>query len=444
MEQPILHQDAGCVIGQGAKKMDRIIYDRYIQVLNEELITALGCTEPIAIAYAGATARKYLGCMPKQITVYCSGNIIKNVKGVTVPNSGGQKGVEAAAILGALGGCAEKQLEVLSTVNKEDIDRSRELAAAQLCRVKLMEGVASLYIRLEAVAASDTVSVEIVDRHTNIVRIVKNGENLLDKKYSLNRGDADFGRDFITVNGILDFAEEVHIGNVKQLLDHQIQCNMTIAEEGLHRPYGANVGKNILKLYGNENVEARAKAYAAAGSDARMSGCDLAVVVNSGSGNQGITVSVPVVQYAKELKVSKEKLYRALVISNLIAAHLKTGIGPLSAFCGAVSASTGSGAGITYLRGGSRKQIIFTIGNTLGSVSGIVCDGAKPSCAAKIASALEAAILADKMAFNNDYFKGGEGILTDDIEDTIRNIGRLGREGMHETDTEILNMMVGK
>lgn len=424
--------------------MDRIIYDRYIQVLNEELITALGCTEPIAIAYAGATARKYLGSMPTRITVYCSGNIIKNVKGVTVPNSGGQKGVEAAAVLGALGGCAEKQLEVLAAVSEEDIKRSRELVAAQLCQVALVEGVASLYIRLEAAAAGDMVTVEIVDKHTNIVRIAKNGENLLEKGYSLKRGDADRGRDFMSVSGILDFAGEVRIEDVQQLLDHQIQCNMTIAEEGLLRPYGANVGKNILKLYGNENVGTRAKAYAAAGSDARMSGCDLAVVVNSGSGNQGITASVPVVQYAQELKVPQEKLYRALVISNLIAAHLKTGIGPLSAFCGAVSASTGTGAGITYLRGGSQKQIIFTIGNTLGSVSGIVCDGAKPSCAAKIASALDAAILADKMAFNNDYFKGGEGILTDDIEDTIRNIGRLGREGMHDTDTEILNMMVGK
>lgn len=423
--------------------MDRILYDRYHQVLNEELTTALGCTEPIAIAYASATARKYLGCMPEQITVYCSGNIIKNVKGVTVPNSGGQKGVKAAAVLGALGGCAEKQLEVLSTVTEGDIERSKELAA-QLCQVELVEGVANLYIRLEAVAASDTVTVEIADRHTNIVHIVKNKEDLMDKEYSLNRGDADHGRGFMSINGILNFAEEVRIKDVKLLLDHQIQCNMTIAREGLHRPYGANVGKNILKLYGNENVGTRAKAYAAAGSDARMSGCDLAVVTNSGSGNQGITVSVPVVQYAKELKASKEKMYRALVISNLIAAHIKTGIGPLSAFCGAVSASTGSGAGITYLRGGSREQIMFTIGNTLGSVSGIVCDGAKPSCAAKIASALDAAILADKMAFHNDYFKGGEGILSDDIEDTIRNIGRLGRKGMHDTDTEILNMMVGK
>lgn len=424
--------------------MKKSIYDGYIQVLNEELITALGCTEPIAIAYASATARKYLGCMPQRMIAHCSGNIIKNVKGVTVPNSGGQKGVEAAAILGALGGNAERQLEVLSTVTQADIDQSKVLAGEGLCEVELVEGVANLYIRLEAFCGDDTVVVEIVDKHTNIVRISKNGENLLDKEYLLDRGNADRKRDFMSVNGILDFAETVQTAEVRQLLDHQIACNMTIAREGMKNPYGANIGKNILNLYGSQNVEVRAKAYAAAGSDARMSGCDLAVVANSGSGNQGITASVPVYQYARELKVSDEKMYRALVISNLIAAHLKTGIGSLSAFCGAVSAATGSGAGITYLRGGSREQIMFTISNTLGIVSGIVCDGAKPSCAAKIAAALDAAILADKMAFNNDYFKGGEGILTDDIEGTIRNIGRLGREGMQNTDMEILNMMVGK
>ncbi|GAB2046077.1 L-serine ammonia-lyase, iron-sulfur-dependent, subunit alpha [Agathobaculum sp. TL06] len=424
--------------------MDQKLYDQYITVLNEELVTALGCTEPIAIAYASALAREQLGCMPEQITAYCSGNIIKNVKGVTVPNSGGQKGVEIAAILGAVGGRADKQLEVLTPITPEQIEQSRALTAKHLCRVELVEGVANLYIRIEMRAGSDTALVEIADKHTNVTRISKNGKDLLHKDFQLDDGSVSHKRDFMTVEGILDFAESLQVKDVKPLLDHQIECNMAIAEEGLTNAYGANVGKNILKLYGTEDVETRAKAYAAAGSDARMSGCDMPVVINSGSGNQGITVTVPVVQYARALDTSDERLYRALVISNLVAAHLKTGIGSLSAFCGAVSAATGSGAAITYLRGGSRAQIKLTISNTLGTVSGMVCDGAKSSCAAKIASAIDAAILADKMSDNDDYFKGDEGILDDNIENTIRNIGRLGRKGMHDTDTEILRMMIGQ
>lgn len=424
--------------------MDQKLYDQYITVLNEELVTALGCTEPIAIAYASALAREQLGCMPEQITAYCSGNIIKNVKGVTVPNSGGQKGVEIAAILGAVGGRADKQLEVLTPITPEQIEQSRALTAKHLCRVELVEGVANLYIRIEMRAGSDTALVEIADKHTNVTRISKNGKDLLHKDFQLDDGSVSHKRDFMTVEGILDFAESLQVKDVKPLLDHQIECNMAIAEEGLTNAYGANVGKNILKLYGTEDVETRAKAYAAAGSDARMSGCDMPVVINSGSGNQGITVTVPVVQYARALDTSDERLYRALVISNLVAAHLKTGIGSLSAFCGAVSAATGSGAAISYLRGGSRAQIKLTISNTLGTVSGMVCDGAKSSCAAKIASAIDAAILADKMSDNDDYFKGDEGILDDNIENTIRNIGRLGRKGMHDTDTEILRMMIGQ
>lgn len=424
--------------------MDQKIYDAYVAVLHEELVTALGCTEPIAIAYASALARKYLGRMPETMTAYCSGNIIKNVKGVTVPNSGGQKGVEVAAILGALGGNPDRQLEVLTGITPEQIEESKKLVAEHLCKVELVEGVANLYIRMEESAGDDTVTVEIADKHTNIVRITKNGADLIHKEYQLDNDGVNLKRAFMSIDGILDFADALHIEDVRALLDHQISCNMAIAEEGLAHTYGANVGKNILKLYDPTEVETRAKAYAAAGSDARMSGCDLPVVINSGSGNQGITVTVPVVQYAHELGVSEDKLYRALVISNLVAAHLKTGIGSLSAFCGAVSAATGSGAAITYLRGGSRDEIKQTISNTLGTVSGMVCDGAKSSCAAKIASAVDAAILADKMSANHDFFKGDEGILTDDIEYTIRNIGRLGRKGMHDTDTEILKMMIGQ
>lgn len=424
--------------------MEQEIYQKYVQVLREELITALGCTEPIAIAYAGAVARRHLGRVPERLTAYCSGNIIKNVKGVTVPNSGGQKGVEVAAILGALGGDPDKRLEALTAITPEQIELSRRLVARRLCAVELVEGVANLYIRLEAAAGDDTVAVEIADKHTNIVRITKNGEDLINREYALNDGGAGRKRGFMSVGGILDFAQALQTEDVRELFDHQIACNTAIAEEGLAHSYGANVGRNILALYGRDKVETRAKAYAAAGSDARMSGCDLPVVTNSGSGNQGITVSMPVAQYARELGVSDDRLYRALAVSNLVAAHLKTGIGSLSAFCGAVSAATGSGAAITYLRGGSRDQIERTISNTLGSVSGMVCDGAKPSCAAKIAAAVEAAILADRMSFQGDYFRGGEGILSGDIEQTIRNIGRLGRRGMRETDLEILNMMIGK
>ena len=319
-------------------------------MLEEERVTALGCTEPIAIAYAGAVARKHLGREPERLVVRCSGNIIKNVKGVTVPNSGGQKGVEVAAILGVLGGDPERQLEVLVPITAEQIERSRALVAGGMCTVELAEGVANLYICLEARAGEDTVSVDIADKHTNIVQILKNGVDVLPLAYGLDDGAADHKRDFMSVGGILDFAEEVKIEDVKELLDHQIACNMAIAQEGLTNPYGANVGKNLLELYGDERVEVKAKAWAAAGSDARMSGCDLAVVANSGSGNQGITVSVPVVQYARALNVPEDKLYRALCISNLMAAHLKSGIGRLSAFCGAVSAGTGAGAAIVYLR----------------------------------------------------------------------------------------------
>lgn len=424
--------------------MEQDIYLQYVQVLNEELVAALGCTEPIAIAYAGALAREQLGAMPEQITAFCSGNIIKNVKGVTVPNSGGQKGVEAAAILGALGGDPQRRLEVLTRITPEQIQQSRVLAEQKICRVELVEGVANLYVRIEARAGGASAVVEIAEKHTNVVRIAKNGVDIVRRVYTADDGSAGSKRDFMSVDGILDFADAVRIEDVKPLLDQQIECNMAIAEEGLHNSYGANVGRNILAMYGGGRVETRARAYAAAGSDARMSGCDMPVVINSGSGNQGITVTVPVVQYARELGAPDAQLYRAMVISNLVAVHLKTGIGPLSAFCGAVSAAAGSGAAISYLCGRSRRQIKMTISNTLGTISGMVCDGAKASCAAKIASAVETAIVSGRMAALNDYFHGDEGILGESIEGTVRNIGRLGRKGMAETDIEILKMMIGQ
>ena len=392
-------------------------------------MAALGCTEPIAIAYASALARAQLGRMPEKIIAYCSGNIIKNVKGVTVPNAGGQKGVEAAAILGALGGNPDRQLEVLTEITEEQIAQSRKLAAQRICQVRLVEGVANLYVRIEMTAGEDSATVVIADKHTHVVQISKNGEDILNELDQSAEEDRVCNRTFMSVDGILDFAESVDLEDVRDLLSHQISCNAAIAEEGLRNSYGAEVGRSILALYGDERVETRAKAYAAAASDARMSGCDMPVVINSGSGNQGITVTVPVVQYAQALGASEEKLYRALVISNLIAVHLKTGIGRLSAFCGAVSA---------------RDQIKMTIANTLGTISGVVCDGAKASCAAKIASAVEAAIISGKMAARNKYFPGDEGILGEDIEQTIKNIGRLGRNGMAATDVEILKMMIGQ
>lgn len=421
--------------------MDRNMNDKYTEVLKEELVMALGCTEPIALAYASAVARKELGAFPEKITAVCSGNIIKNVKGVTVPNSGGQKGIEVAVILGALGGNPDRKLEVLTEITQEQIEESRRLVNSDFCRVELAEGVANLYICIAAEKKGDVVKVEILDKHTNIVNIEKNGERLLHKQYTLNKGENAGKRSFMSIEGIMEFTETADVENLSELLDTQIRCNTLIAEEGLKKPYGANTGKRLLAIYGDD-VATRARAMAAAGSDARMSGSDLAVVINSGSGNQGITVSIPVVEYAKELNCTKEKLYRALILSNLIAIHIKDDIGSLSAFCGVVSAGAGSSAGITYLMNGTREQIKNAVSNTVAIASGIICDGAKPSCAAKISVSVDAAIMASKMALSGNNFSGGEGIVMDDVEATIDNVGRLGRVGMKETDVEILNMMI--
>jgi len=423
--------------------MDRKTYENYIGVLKEELVMALGCTEPIALAYASAVARKELGAFPEKITAICSGNIIKNVKGVTVPNSGNQKGIEAAVILGALGGNPDKKLEVLAGITEEQIAESKKLVKSGVCSVELAEGVANLYICIISANRKDVVKVEIVDKHTNIVNLEKNGKKLVHKQYTLNReGDAG-RRSFMSIEGIMEFTEAAKVEDLSALLDTQIRCNTLIAQEGLNKPYGTNTGKKLLEIYGDD-VATRARAMAAAGSDARMSGSDLAVVINSGSGNQGITVTLPVVEYARELKCEKEKLYKALILSNLTAIHIKDNIGSLSAFCGAVSAGAGSSAGITYLLGGTEEQIANAVSNTLAIASGIICDGAKPSCAAKISISVDAAIMASKMALSGNNFNGGEGIVMDDVEETISNVGRIGRIGMKETDIEILNMMIGK
>jgi len=414
--------------------------NQYLEILREELVPALGCTEPIAIAFAAAKTKEVLGCLPETIIAECSGNIIKNVKGVIVPATKNMKGIETSAILGAVAGKAEKKLEVLSEVTAENLAQTQELLNRRICTVKLAEGVENLFIKITAQKEQERASVTISGGHTNIIEITKNGEVI----YCRCPGDGQSlggDRSFMTVKGIYDFVTGADTAIFAGILEEQILLNKRIAEEGLNKDYGANVGKTLLKAYGH-TVENLAKAYASSGSDARMSGCVLPVVINSGSGNQGLTASLPVIAYAEELQVSKDSLYRALALSNLIAIYIKEGIGKLSAFCGVVSAACGSGAAIAYLNGSSFEVISKTIVNTLANTSGIVCDGAKPSCAAKIASAVDAAIMAYNMAREDNTFNPGEGLVKADVEKTIKSICRMAREGMRATDLEILKIMI--
>lgn len=425
--------------------MNKNTFDSYLSILNNDLIVAMGCTEPIAIAYASAKARQTLGKMPERCTVFCSGNIVKNAMGVTVPNSGGLKGIEVAAILGIVGGDSAKGLEVLETVSKQHIDQTEKLLEEGFCQCELLENVAGLHILVVVSAGDDTAEVMIEDCHNNIVRISKNGENLFLKQCNPSqKGENDPDKSLLNVKDIITFANQVKMEDVAELLSRQIRYNSAISQEGLAHPYGVQVGRTLMADFDSSNVKLRAKAAAAAGSDARMSGCSFPVVINSGSGNQGITVSLPVVEYAKEYAASQEQLYRALVVSNLVAIHQKKYIGSLSAYCGAVSAACGSGAGIAYLLGCTYEEICSTITNTIATIGGMVCDGAKPSCAAKIASAVDATIMALHLSRNNLFFQPGEGLVNKDVEKTIINIGRMGREGMRSTDLEILNIMMGK
>lgn len=422
--------------------MEKELYNKYVNILKHELVPALGCTEPIAIAYAAAKARDVLGRFPESVEMRCSGNIIKNVKGVTVPNSRGLKGIDAAAVLGVTGGDAHRELEVLESVTEADIAKTRELLGRGFCTCSLIGQVENLYIVAKVVAGDEYAEVTIINRHTLITRIVKNGQVL----FAMDAAEDSPGhvdKSCLNVKDILEFANQLNIEDVKEVLERQIQLNSAIAEEGLRHEYGVQVGRTLLNVYGND-VKTRARARAAAGSDARMGGCSLPVVINSGSGNQGMTVSLPVIEYARELNVGEEMLYRALVVSNLISIHQKKYIGNLSAYCGAVSAACGSGSGITYLYGGNYEDISFTITNTIANVGGIVCDGAKPSCAAKIASAVDAAILARHLGMAHRAFQPGEGIVKEHVEDTIKSMGYIGRVGMRETDTEILNIMIEK
>ena len=420
--------------------MDSALYANYLNILKQELVPALGCTEPIAIAYAAAKARQVLGEFPEHVEMHLSGNIIKNVKGVTVPNSGGLKGIDVAAVLGIVGGNADRALEVLSEVTPEDIARTRELITQKVCSCTLVEGVDNLFITAIVTSGEHTASVTIEHQHTNITRIEKDGEVILDNPYQ-SAVTATVDKSLLTVKDILDFADQVRMEDIQPTIDRQIKLNSAIAQEGLDNNYGAQIGKTLMHVWG-KSVTTRACARAAAGSDARMGGCSMPVVINSGSGNQGMTASIPVIEFARELQVSHDKMLRALVISNLVTIHLKTGIGTLSAYCGAVSAGCGSGAGIAYLYGGDYEVIAHTIVNSLAIVSGIICDGAKASCAAKISAAVDAGIMGYEMYIQGQQFYGGDGIVTHGVENTIRNVGQLAKEGMCETDKEIIRIMV--
>ena len=420
--------------------MDSTLYANYLNILKHELVPALGCTEPIAIAYAAAKARQVLGEFPEQVEMHLSGNIIKNVKGVTVPNSGGLKGIDVAAVLGIVGGNADRALEVLSEVSPEDISRTRELISQKICSCSLVENVDNLFISFFVTSGKHSASVTIEHQHTNITKITKDGEIILDNPYRSTEAAA-IDKSLLTVKDILDFADQVRMEDIQPVINRQIKLNSAIAQEGLDNNYGAQIGKTLMHVWG-KSVTTRACARAAAGSDARMGGCSMPVVINSGSGNQGMTVSLPVIVFADEWEVSHEKLCRSLVVSNLIAIHQKYYIGSLSAYCGAVSAACGAGAGITYMYGGTYQQVSLTIINTLGNIGGIVCDGAKPSCAAKIATSVDAALMAFQLSIQNKSFLPGEGIIKDDIEETIKSMGYIGRVGMRATDTEILNVMI--
>ncbi|NLD60711.1 MAG: serine dehydratase subunit alpha family protein [Clostridiales bacterium] len=420
--------------------MEKGTYASYIEILRHELVPALGCTEPIAIAFASAKARDALGRFPEHLTAHLSGNIIKNVKSVIVPNSGGQRGIEAAATLGCVGGDASLSYEVLRPVTAEHIARTRELVGAGFCDAKYVEGKDNLYIRIEASAGDENASVTVEHEHTNITSIEKNGVEIFKKNSEASAEAID--RSALSVRGIWDFAAGLDVEDVKPMLSRQIELNTAISDEGLKGGYGAEVGKLLMTAEG-EKVEGRAAARAAAGSDARMNGCSMPVVINSGSGNQGMTVALPVFEYARTWERGEDQLFRALAFSNLLAVHIKRHIGNLSAFCGAVSAACGAAAGIAYLDSCSYEQICMTITNTLCNVGGIVCDGAKSSCAAKIASAVNAGTLSYRMAKNGKTFCVGDGLVGRDIEETIENVGRMGRDGMKSTDIEILNVMVG-
>ncbi len=419
--------------------MDQKTYQQYCEILQAELIPAMGCTEPIAIALTAAHAKKYMEEPITSVEVCASGNIIKNVKSVIVPHTGGLRGIETAAAAGIVAGNADKELEVLSAIDEDDIQKISKFVSETKIVVTKSTSEYLLDIGVTLHSNHHVVYARSAQYHTGLCLIQVDDQIIFEKPISKNTSSLDHS--ILNIEGIIDFAEHCNIEDIQEILDRQISYNMAIAQEGISGKYGAAIGRTLLMAYG-DSVHNRAKAYAAAGSDARMNGCELPVVINSGSGNQGITTSVPVIIYAKELKVSKEKLYRALLVANLTSIHLKTGIGCLSAYCGATSAGCGAGAGIMYLHGGKLNEISHTIANALAINSGVVCDGAKASCAAKIASGVESGLLGMQMYMHGKEFYRGDGIIGKSVEDTIKNVGQLAHDGMAETDKEIIKIML--
>ena len=434
--------------------MDQRIMDAYSRILKKELVAAMGCTEPIAIAYAAAKCRQILGVMPQSCKVSCSGNIVKNVMGVTVPNSGGMKGIDVAATLGILGGDPERDLEVLESVTPVHIAEAKGLLERGFCSCALVQNVENLYILIRLTAGDQEAVVEIRNYHKNITRIERNGQILFQQESTCAeipvKEDPD--KALLNIADIISYGDCLEDSEIVELLKHQLRCNLAIAKEGLEKNYGAQVGKTLLSTVREHNcdtVRTIAKAYAAAGSDARMNGCAMPVVINSGSGNQGLTVSLPIKVYADIYNISRDRMVRALAVSNLLAIHQKQYIGSLSAYCGAVSAACGAGAALAYLLGEDLtheeiyRRVADTVTNTIATVGGMVCDGAKSSCAAKIATAVDCALTGYELSTRGLAFQPGEGLVMRSVEDTIESVGRVGREGMHATDVEILQIMLG-
>ena len=421
--------------------MNQTVYSAYLDILHEELVEAMGCTEPIAVAYASALARQTLGVMPERVVLTVSGNIIKNVKSVIVPHTGGRKGLRTAVAAGVCFGEAEKELQVLSDVDEEKLAEMDAWLSRATLVIEESTANCPFDLHVLAEAGGESAYVHIISHHTNVVMLRRNEQVLLEKPFTDEAVQAPENRKLLNVEDIVSFANCVKIEEIRDVLQRQIDDNIAIGYAGLSGKYGAAIGKILLLSYGN-SVHNRAKAWAAAGSDARMDGCELPVVINSGSGNQGLTASVPVIVYARECGVSQEQLYRALVVSNLVTIHLKTGIGSLSAYCGATSAGAGAGAGICYLYGGGQKEVAHTVVNALAINSGMICDGAKASCAAKIASAVEAGMLGMRMYMHDSQFYGGDGIVVKGVENTIRAVSTIARDGMRSTDREVIRLMM--
>ncbi|MFW5889387.1 MAG: serine dehydratase subunit alpha family protein [Bacillota bacterium] len=416
-------------------------HEKIFSILKEELIPAKGCTEPVSIAFAGAKARELLEEIPEKIVISASGNLIKNIRCVTVPNTNNLVGIEASAITGIVGGNSDLGLEVIADITKRDLETINKLLLKNIVKVKVLETNLNLHFTFSAYTKKNKVTIEIKNLHTNIVKITKNNQIIFEKP---DNNEDYFGvetdRSILTIEKIINFSETASIDKIKNLLNRQITDNMAIAKKGIEGNYGVQIGKTILKY--DKSIYGKMKAFTAAASEARMSGCSMPVITNSGSGNQGLASSIPVIIYSQFLNVKEEKLYRALVLSNLLTIYQKGFIGRLSAFCGAISACVSSGATITYLEGGTKEQIKNTISNALANVSGVVCDGAKPSCASKIVTGLEAAFLGHHIAMENKQYNPLSGILKDSADNTITAVGKMASEGMKDTDRVILALML--